>query len=84
MRTLAAEKWLALILLFQMAHSGAAPPQSVADFHPGKVYERSFYVDSNLEFTVLHELAHAVIDINRVPVLGGQESAADPAGVILQ
>jgi len=54
-----------------------------SDFHPEKVYERIFYIDSNLEFTLLHELAHAVIDINHVPVLGGQENAADQIAILL-
>ncbi|REL27819.1 hypothetical protein DXX93_15470 [Thalassotalea euphylliae] len=36
-----------------------------------------FYVESNLEFALLHELAHAIIELNNIPVLGGREKAAD-------
>lgn len=61
----------------------ASDPESIGNFHPDKGYDSSFYIDSNLEFTLLHELAYAVIDINHVPVLGGQESAADQIAIML-
>ena len=40
-------------------------------------------MQSNLEFTLLHELAHAVIELNDIPVLGGQEKAADQVALML-
>lgn len=52
-------------------------------FDPAKAFQQDFYVQSNLEFTLLHELAHAVIELNDIPVLGGQEQAADQVALML-
>jgi len=52
-------------------------------FNPSLLFNSDFYVQSNLEFTLLHELAHAVIEIHDIPVLGGQEQAADQIAVML-
>lgn len=46
-------------------------------------YDSRFYVETNLEFTLLHELAHAVIELNDIPVLGGHEKAADQIAIML-
>lgn len=63
--------------------SGALRADDIEHYHPFKVYDAQFYVESNLEFTLLHELAHAVIDHHQIPVLGGQEQAADQIAVML-
>ena len=52
-------------------------------FNYTRAFHRDFYVQSNLEFTLLHELAHAVIELNDIPVLGGQEKAADQVALML-
>lgn len=52
-------------------------------FNYTRAFQRDFYVQSNLEFTLLHELAHAVIELNNIPVLGGQEQAADQVALML-
>lgn len=54
-----------------------------ASFDPAMAFQQNFYTQSNLEFTLLHELAHAVIDLNDIPVLGGQEQAADQIALML-
>lgn len=54
-----------------------------ASFDPAMAFQQVFYTQSNLEFTLLHELAHAVIDLNDIPVLGGQEQAADQIALML-
>ncbi len=73
----------AILFILSTCHILADDLESLSNFHPEKVYESSFYIDSNLEFTLLHELAHAVIDTNHVPVLGGQENAADQIAIML-
>ena len=57
--------------------------QNTASFNPAMAFQKHFYVQSNLEFTLLHELAHAVIERNNIPVLGGQEQAADQIALTL-
>lgn len=52
-------------------------------FQPELLLDEDFYVVSNLRFTLLHEIAHAVIDEHSVPVLGGQEQAADQVAIML-
>ncbi|CCK75330.1 conserved hypothetical protein [Oleispira antarctica RB-8] len=52
-------------------------------FDPARAFQQDFYVQSNLEFTLLHELAHAVIELNDIPILGGQEQAADQIALML-
>ena len=52
-------------------------------FNPSQSFNSDFYVQSNLEFTLLHELAHAVIELHDIPVLGGQEQAADQIALML-
>jgi hypothetical protein len=52
-------------------------------FDPARAFHQDFYVQSNLEFTLLHELAHAVIELNDIPIFGGQEQAADQVALML-
>ncbi len=75
---------LALIplLLVLCASFSNAIPNSVP-FDSTLAFQRDFYTQSNLEFTLLHELAHAVIELNDIPVLGGQEQAADQVALML-
>jgi len=53
------------------------------NFRPSSAYDTRFFVESNLEFTLLHELSHAVIELNQIPVLGGHERAADQIAIML-
>lgn len=55
----------------------------ISSFRPSSAYKTDFFVESNLEFTLLHELSHAVIEMNDVPVLGGNERAADQIAIML-
>jgi len=41
------------------------------------------YVTANLEFTLLHELSHAIFDEFAVPIFGHEEDAADTLATIL-
>jgi hypothetical protein len=41
------------------------------------------YVTANLEFTLLHELSHAIFDEFEVPIFGHEEDAADTLATIL-
>ena len=52
-------------------------------FNPSQSFDPDFFIESNLEFTLLHELAHAVIELYDIPVLGGQEQAADQVALML-
>jgi len=52
-------------------------------YRPSSAYDTPFFVESNLEFTLLHELSHAVIELNQIPVLGGNERAADQIAIML-
>lgn len=52
-------------------------------FSPSLAFNSDFYIESNLEFTLLHELAHAVIEVNNIPVLGGHEQAADQVALMM-
>lgn len=54
-----------------------------SDLQLDSAYQPRFYAESNLEFTLLHELSHAIIDLNHIPVLGGQEKAADQIATML-
>jgi hypothetical protein len=60
-----------------------ANSSSNISFDPARAFQPDFYVQSNLEFTLLHELAHAVIELNDIPILGGQEQAADQIALML-
>ena len=73
---------LALGSSFSNASPSNTSPKSVS-FDPALAFQRDFYTQSNLEFTLLHELAHAVIELNDIPVLGGQEQAADQVALML-
>jgi hypothetical protein len=75
-------RWLLLILLSSLP-SFASSSENLSNFQPERAYEEKYYIESNLEFTLLHELGHAVIDIHKIPVLGGQEKAADQFAVML-
>lgn len=73
--------FVALYLALASGFSIASP--DVTSFDSTRAFEHDFYVQSNLEFTLLHELAHAVIELNDIPVLGGQEQAADQIALML-
>jgi hypothetical protein len=70
-------------LLLALGTNFSSASQDAVSFYPEKAFQQDFYVQSNLEFTLLHELAHAVIDLNNIPVLGGQEQAADQVALML-
>lgn len=72
---------IGLLLILGAGIANASP--STPSFDPAMAFQRDFYTQSNLEFTLLHELAHAVIELNDVPVLGGQEQAADQVALML-
>jgi hypothetical protein len=72
-----------IILLFTLGSSISNASPKLASFDPALAFQRDFYTQSNLEFTLLHELAHAVIELNDIPVLGGQEQAADQVALML-
>lgn len=59
------------------------PSSNIVSFDPALAFQKDFYAQSNLEFTLLHELAHAVIELNDIPILGGQEQAADQVALML-
>ena len=72
---------LALVAFSNLVHGDIAD----SDANP-RVFldpQQAFYVESNLEFTLLHEIAHAVFDTNNIPILGGHENAADQVAVML-
>ena len=74
---------LFLLSIFQLlAHSTEAVKNNEATTLSSLAFDATFntphfYVESNLEFALLHELAHAIIELNNIPVLGGREKAAD-------
>lgn len=70
-----------LLLVLGASFSNAIP--NSVPFDATLAFQRDFYTQSNLEFTLLHELAHAVIELNDIPVLGGQEQAADQVALML-
>jgi len=73
--------FVVLVLILSSSFSSALA--SDVSFDHSSAFHQDFYVQSNLEFTLLHELAHAVIDLNDIPVLGGQEQAADQVALML-
>lgn len=72
-----------LLVSLSSVISSASASQDNVSFNPARAFQKEFYVQSNLEFTLLHELAHAVIELNDIPVLGGQEQAADQIALML-
>jgi hypothetical protein len=72
-----------VIVLLALGSSFSSAALNATSFDPARAFHRDFYVQSNLEFTLLHELAHAVIDLNDIPVLGGKEQAADQVALML-
>lgn len=58
-----------------LAQTGAAQPAAKGDALRRDPVNA--FVLGNVEFTVLHELAHALIDELDVPIIGPQEGAAD-------
>jgi hypothetical protein len=46
-------------------------------------YERLDIVNSNVRFIIYHEVAHALIDIYKLPILGREESAADTFAILM-
>jgi hypothetical protein len=74
---------LLLTLSTAITSVSASASQDNVSFDPARAFQQEFYVQSNLEFTLLHELAHAVIELNDIPVLGGQEQAADQIALML-
>jgi hypothetical protein len=73
----------AVALVFFLGSNLSYASPSDVTFDHSRAFHQDFYVQSNLEFTLLHELAHAVIDLNDIPVLGGQEQAADQVALML-
>lgn len=61
--------------LFGATPARAQPDDSVADFVDADV--PTVFVMGNIEFILLHELAHLVIRDLEVPIVGSEESAAD-------
>jgi hypothetical protein len=77
---------LTLVLIFPLVNGNIMAAENTTDkieFNPSQAFDTDFYVESNLEFTLLHELAHAVIELHDIPVLGGQEQAADQVALML-
>ncbi len=46
-------------------------------------YEKLNIVNANLRFIIYHEVAHALIDAYRLPILGREESAADTFAMLM-
>jgi len=46
-------------------------------------YKRLDIVNSNIRFIIYHEVAHALIDIYKLPILGREESAADTFAILM-
>lgn len=82
-------KRLVMLMGFMMSFSGSllsmeqGKQASEITYRPSLAYDSQFFVESNLEFTLLHELSHAVIELNNIPVLGGNERAADQIAIML-
>ena len=72
-----------LLILLSSLPSFASSSEVPSNFQPDRAYQEKYYIESNLEFTLLHELGYAVIDIHKIPVLGGQEKAADQFAAML-
>ncbi len=51
--------------------------------HGDEQSPRTEFVLGNVEFVLLHELAHVVIGDKRVPILGSLESAADYTAIVM-
>lgn len=67
------------------AESLVAPEAGWSDV-PHSRESQAFYVLANTEFTLLHELGHALIHTLKLPVLGHEEDAADAiaiAGILI-
>ena len=73
-----------LVAFFTLLMSGACPLHATERAPPeNEKYERQFVL-SNVEFTVRHELAHALIWELKPPVFGKEEDVADIFAVIGQ
>lgn len=72
-----------LLVSLSSVISSASASQDNISFDHTQAFQQDFFVQSNLEFTLLHELAHAVIELNNIPVLGGEEQAADQIALML-
>ncbi len=78
--------WVMILLTLGSSLSSASQndtPLNSGAFNPTQAFQQDFYVQSNLEFTLLHELSHAIIELNDIPILGGQEQAADQVALML-
>ena len=69
-------------LLFFFALSGTSPALAEEDGPPLDP-QRVNFVIANTLFTAMHELGHAVIHEYELPVLGGEERAADNLAILL-
>jgi len=76
-----------VILFFCVSNPGYASPHKtrtivdrpLADLKKDKAME--LFVHANIEFTLLHELAHMFFDLYEVPLLGSEENAADRVAI---
>lgn len=77
----------AILLLFSFSTSAYASPHKargmvdkpLSDLKNDKAME--LFVHANVEFTLLHELAHMFFDLYEVPLLGSEENAADRVAI---
>lgn len=71
------------VVWFGLICAAGAPPSSFAQGTKLSEFEvRPFFVLANLEFTILHEIGHMLIDELDLPVLGMEEDAADRIAMI--
>ena len=85
-RTAQAPSWRWLVAgalcLWTLSALGAAATESRAEDTAADRDGVQFFVRANLEFTLVHELGHMLIDELALPVLGTEEDAADRIAVV--
>ena len=73
------------VAVLASAHTGGGRPPARAEAPPAigatDVDALEFYVLANAQFTLLHELGHALIHTLKLPVLGREEDAADTLAI---
>lgn len=69
-------------LIFAVTCFASALPCVAQDTKLSDFEVRPFFVLANLEFTILHEMGHMLIDELDLPVLGMEEDAADRIAMI--
>lgn len=77
-----------IFLAIFMAGAAAGPPgddvpTEVVDEAPQIAPDIRSFITSNLIAILYHELGHAVIDIERLPIFGQEEDAADVLSILL-